>query len=142
LEREVNPRLINKEINYAVMMYQGIYDPIRDEYTTMRRSPRLRKPGEIDGLFSQAFGVYKDWGWSWPMNVRFMYNYDSLVKVLGTTYTFNAAGRTWTATGGDGRNTRRIHGGNIDRPSSQATTSSAARASSAAYLEWPTCSEA
>lgn len=102
IEAEANPRLINKEINFAMLIYDGIYNPVRDEFTTMRRSSRLRREGEIDGLFSRAFNVYKDWGWSWPQNVRFLYNYDSLTAVLGTQYTVTAAGRTWTATGETG----------------------------------------
>ncbi|MEZ0248100.1 MAG: molybdopterin-dependent oxidoreductase [Thermoproteus sp.] len=102
LEAQVNPRIINKEINYAVLLYQGIYDPIRDEFTTMRRSNKLRRPGEIDGTFSSQFGVYKNWGWSWPMNVRFMYNYDSLVAVLGKPDVITAAGKQWTVTGETG----------------------------------------
>lgn len=102
LEAEVNPRLINKEINFSVLIYDGIYNPVRDEFTTMRRDPTLRKEGEIDGLFSKEFKVYKNWGWSWPMNVRFLYNYDSLVKVLGRSYTVRAAGREWVVTGETG----------------------------------------
>ncbi len=68
----------------------------------MRRNSTLRKEGEIDGLFSKAFGVYKNWGWSWPQNVRLLYNYDSLVAVLGTSYRFTAAGKEWVATGETG----------------------------------------
>jgi len=59
IEAEVNPRIINKEINFTTLIYQGIYDPIRDEFTTMRRVAQLRRPGQIDGTFSQEFGVYK-----------------------------------------------------------------------------------
>ena len=102
IEAAANPRIISKEINYAVFIYQGIYDPVRDEFTPMRRNNRLRKPGEIDGTFSQEFKVYKDWGWSWPMNVRFMYNYDSLQAVLGKADVVTAAGKQWTVTGETG----------------------------------------
>lgn len=102
IEAEVNPRIINKEINFAMLMYQGMYDPIRDEFTSMRRSSRLREPGEIDGVFSSMFKVYKDWGWSWPMNVRFMYNYDSLLVALGHPVTVTAAGQQYTVTGETG----------------------------------------
>ncbi|ACB39987.1 molybdopterin-dependent oxidoreductase [Pyrobaculum neutrophilum] len=102
IEAEVNPRLINKEINFAVFIYQGIYDPIRDEFTTMRRSTRLRGEGEIDGVFSRQFKVYKDWGWSWPMNVRFLYNYDSLKAVLGAEAKVKAAGKEYVVTGETG----------------------------------------
>jgi len=99
IEAEVNPRIINKEINITALIYQGIYDPIRDEFTTMRRVAQLRRPGEIDGIFSQEFGVYKDWGWAWPANVRLAYNYDSLKAVLGRTDKVYAAGKEWEVTG-------------------------------------------
>ncbi|MCY0890520.1 MAG: formate dehydrogenase subunit alpha [Pyrobaculum arsenaticum] len=102
IEAEVNPRIINKEINFTTLIYQGIYDPIRDEFTTMRRIAQFRKPGQIDGTFSQEFRVYKDWGWSWPMNVRFLYNYDSLKAVLGVVDKVSAAGKEWVVTGETG----------------------------------------
>ena len=102
IEAEANPRIITKEISYSTLIYDGIYNPVRDEFTTMRRNATLRKEGEIDGLFSKAFGVYKNWGWAWPQNVRFLYNYDSLTAVLGTSYRFTAAGKEWTATGETG----------------------------------------
>ncbi|ABL78805.1 formate dehydrogenase subunit alpha [Thermofilum pendens] len=102
IEAEVNPRIINKEINFAVLIYQGMYDPVRDEFTSMRRDKRLRQPGEIDGLFSSTFKVYKNWGWSWPMNVRILYSYTGLADTLGTTDTVYAAGRQWQATGETG----------------------------------------
>jgi formate dehydrogenase major subunit len=99
IEAEVNPRLINKEINFSILIYDGMYNPIRDEFITMRRDSTLRKEGEIDGLFSREFQVYKNWGWSWPQNVRFLYNYDSLVAVLGRNDVVRAAGREWVVTG-------------------------------------------
>ncbi len=102
IEQEVNPRLVTREINFNMLIYQGIWDPVRDEFPPMRRSRRIRKPGEIDGLFSSSFKIYKDWGWSWPMNVRLMYNLDSLVKVLGREDRVRAAGRAWKATGENG----------------------------------------
>ena len=102
IEAEVNPRLINKELNFSALIYDGIYNPVRDEFTTMRRDSTLRKEGEIDGLFSREFQVYKNWGWSWPQNVRFLYNYDSLVAVLGRNDVVRAAGREWIVTGESG----------------------------------------
>ena len=102
IEQEVNPRLIAREINFNMLIYQGIWDPIRDEFTPMRRSRRLRNPGEIDGTFSREFRIYKDWGWSWPMNVRLLYNLDSLAKVLGREETITAAGREWRVRGETG----------------------------------------
>ena len=102
IEAEVNPRIINKEINFSTLLYQGIYDPVRDTFTTMRRDNSFRKPGEIDGTFSSTFKVYKNWGWSWPMNVRFMYNYDSLQVILGKPDVVTAAGQQWTVTGETG----------------------------------------
>lgn len=102
IEAEVNPRIINKELNFSALIYDGIYNPVKDEFTTMRRDSNLRKEGEIDGMFSKAFGVYKNWGWSWPMNVRYLYNYDSLAVVLGKTDTVRAAGREWTVKGESG----------------------------------------
>jgi formate dehydrogenase major subunit len=102
VEAEANPRIINKEINYAMLIYQGMYDPVRDEFTTMRRDSSLRRPGQIDGVFSSTFKVYKNWGWSWPMNVRFMYNYDSLQVMLGKPDVVAAAGTQWTVTGETG----------------------------------------
>jgi formate dehydrogenase major subunit len=102
IEAEVNPRLINKELNFSALIYDGIYNPIRDEFTTMRRDSTLRKEGEIDGLFSREFQVYKNWGWSWPQNVRYLYNYDSLVAVLGRKDVVRAAGREWIVTGESG----------------------------------------
>lgn len=102
IEAEVNPRIIYKEINFTTLIYQGIYDPIRDEIITMKRIAQLRRPGQIDGTFSSKFEVYKDWGWSWPMNVRFLYNYDSLKAVLGVTDKVYAAGREWEVAGETG----------------------------------------
>ncbi|MFP3168265.1 MAG: molybdopterin-dependent oxidoreductase [Thermoproteus sp.] len=102
IEAEVNPRIINKEINYTMLIYQGMYDPVRDTFTTMRRNNALRNPGEIDGTFSSTFKVYKNWGWSWPLNVRFMYNYDSLQIALGHPDVVTAAGKQWTVTGETG----------------------------------------
>lgn len=102
VEAEVNPRIISKEINFTVLIYQGIYDPVRDEFTPMRRSRRLRKPGEIDGMFSSKFGVYKDWGWAWPMNVRVQYSMTALTDVLGTSDTVYASGQQWRVTGETG----------------------------------------
>ncbi|MDM7275467.1 MAG: molybdopterin-dependent oxidoreductase [Thermoprotei archaeon] len=102
IEAEANPRIINKEINFTVQIYDGMYDPVRDKFLTMRRETTLRKPGDIDGLFSRAFNVYKDFGWSWPHNVRFLYNYDTLVAVLGTSYKVKAAGVEWVVTGETG----------------------------------------
>ncbi len=102
IEAEVNPRIINKEINFSVLIYQGIYDPVRDEFTSMRRSRRFRKPGEIDGTFSSKFGIYKDWGWAWPMNVRVKYSMTALLDVLGAPDTVYADGREWKVTGETG----------------------------------------
>ncbi len=102
IEQEVNPRLVTREINFNMLIYQGIWDPVRDEFTPMRRSRRIREPGEIDGTFSSEFKIYKDWGWSWPMNVRLLYNLDSLVKVLGKEETIRVAGREWRVTGETG----------------------------------------
>ena len=101
-EAEANPRLIHREINFAMLIYQGIWNPIKDEYTAMRRSNILRRPGEIDGTFSSSFQYYKDWGWSWPMNVRSMYNLRSLEAQLGRAEKVVAAGREWTVTGETG----------------------------------------
>ena len=102
VEAEVNPRIINKEINFAVLIYHGMYDPIRDEYLSMKRSLKIRKPGEIDGTFATKFGFYKDWGWSWPANVRVMYSTTILVDTLGTTDKVYANGQTWEVTGETG----------------------------------------
>jgi formate dehydrogenase major subunit len=99
IEAEVNPRLIHKEINFTMLIYDGMYNPIRDQFMSMKRIPTLRKEGDIDGLFSKEFKVYKDWGWAWPMNVRLAYNYDSLVAVLGRKDVVRAAGREWVVTG-------------------------------------------
>jgi formate dehydrogenase major subunit len=102
MEAEANPRIINKEINFAVLIYHGIYDPVRDEFTTMRKSTRIRLPGEIDGAFSQKFGIYKDWGWSWPMNVRVLYCSDALSVMFGIVDKVQAAGKVWEVTGETG----------------------------------------
>ncbi|MFN7104979.1 MAG: molybdopterin-dependent oxidoreductase, partial [Pyrobaculum sp.] len=102
IESEVNPRIINKEINFAVLIYQGIYDPIRDEFTTMRRKTVIRKRGQIDGLFSETYVLYKDWAWTWPMNVKIGYNYDGLKATLGTHDVVIAGGREWVVTGESG----------------------------------------
>ncbi len=102
VEAEANPRIMAREINFNMLIYQGMWDPIRDEFTPMRRSNRLRSPGEIDGVFSSEFKIYKDWGWSWPMNVRLMYNLDSLKAVLGREETVRAAGREWRVAGETG----------------------------------------
>ncbi|AKG38247.1 MAG: molybdopterin-dependent oxidoreductase [Infirmifilum sp.] len=102
IESEVNPRIINKEINFGMLIYHGMYDPVRDVFTSMRRDRKLRKPGEIDGLFSSSFNIYKDWGWAWPMNVRILYAYTDLVDQLGKTDTIRAAGKEWTASGETG----------------------------------------
>ncbi len=101
-EAEANPRLIHREINFAMLIYQGIWNPIRDEYTAMRRSARLRGEGEVDGEFSRAFGIYKDWGWSWPMNVRVMYSRDALEVQAGRRAQVHANGDMYVATGETG----------------------------------------
>ncbi|MEM4970260.1 MAG: molybdopterin-dependent oxidoreductase, partial [Sulfolobales archaeon] len=101
VEREVNPRLISKEINFSMLLYQGVYDPIRDEIRSMRRDTRIRGDDEIDGVFSRKFNVYKDWGFSWPQNVRFMYNYDSLLKYGGCVHV-RASGKIWEVCGETG----------------------------------------
>lgn len=105
VEAEVNPRLIAREINFSMLIYQGLWDPIRDEFLPMKRSLRIREEWEIDGVFSRVgkyTAIYKEWGYSWPMNVRLLYNYDSIKKILGREITVKAAGRTWTVTGETG----------------------------------------
>lgn len=102
IESEVNPRIIYKELNFNMLIYHGMYDPIRDEFKAMKRINELRKPGQIDGLFSQVFNVYKDWGWAWPMNVRIKYTYDALPTVVGKSDVVKAAGREWVVTGETG----------------------------------------
>ncbi|HIQ29375.1 MAG TPA: formate dehydrogenase [Candidatus Caldiarchaeum subterraneum] len=102
VEAEVNPRLIAREINFAMLIYQGLWDPIRDEFTPERRGVNLREEHEIDGVFSKEFKIFKNWGCSWPKNVRLLYNLDSLKKVLGKTVKIVAAGREWEVTGETG----------------------------------------
>ncbi|MEM0471333.1 MAG: molybdopterin-dependent oxidoreductase [Sulfolobales archaeon] len=102
LEEQVNPRIINKEINFSMLLYQGLYDPVRDIFRSMSRDNSLRNEEEIDGLFSKIYKVYKNWGWSWPQNVRFMYNYDSLSISVGRCINIEAAGRRWVVCGETG----------------------------------------
>lgn len=102
LERSVNPRIIHKEINFAMLLYHGIYDPVRDVFRSMSRDSSLRSEDEIDGAFSRTFKVYKNWGFSWPQNVRFMYNYDSLLIGTGECVEIEAAGKRWRACGETG----------------------------------------
>lgn len=102
IEAEVNPRLITKEINFSLLIYDGIYNPVKDEYTSMRRNPSLRRPGDIDGTYSQLFNVVKDWGWSWPQNVRIRYTRDAILVATGKPDRVYAAGKEWLVTGETG----------------------------------------
>ncbi len=68
----------------------------------MRRDTGIRRDDEIDGVFSRKFNVYKDWGFSWPQNVRFMYNYDSLLK-YGGCIQVRASGKIWEVCGETGK---------------------------------------
>jgi len=102
IEAEVNPRIINKEVNFATLIYDGMYNPVTDEFTSMRRDRRIRSPQEIDGYFAQKFTLYKDWGWSWPQNVRLMYTLDALAVAEGQPVKIVVGGKEYTVTGETG----------------------------------------
>lgn len=102
VEAEVNARLISKEINFSMMIYDGMYNPVKDEFTTMRRNPALRRPGDVDGTFSALFNVSKDWGWAWPHNVRIKYARDALLVATGKPDKIVVGGKEYIVTGETG----------------------------------------
>ncbi len=84
-----DPELIYKEIDLAVDLYNGQYDWYEHKILAKRRSPILRREDEIDGILDRTFKLHKDWGWTWPKNVRILYNMWTLSKTLGKTTEFN-----------------------------------------------------
>ncbi|ABM80894.1 molybdopterin-dependent oxidoreductase [Hyperthermus butylicus] len=91
--QEVDPVLVYKEIDAAVDLYYGQYDWAHDKILAMRRISAPRVPGQPDGLIDSGelehpggkapLRLYKDWGWSWPRNVRILYNLYTLDKTFG-----------------------------------------------------------
>ena len=87
---EVDPELVYKEIDLAVDLYYGMYDWVRHENLSKRRKNILRTPDRIDGILDAKYEMHKDWGWTWPRNVRILYNLWTLEKTLGMTKTYVA----------------------------------------------------
>jgi len=95
---EVDAELVYREIDAAVDLYNGWYDWVRMYPLAKRMNPAPRKPGMVDGLIDSGLLVhpgsktplrmYKDWGWSWPKNVRVLYDLWTLSKTFGKTVTW------------------------------------------------------
>ncbi len=94
--QEIDPVLVYKEIDAAVDLYYGQYDWYHNRVLAMRRVSAPRVPGaQPDGLLDSGtlehpggkapLRLYKDWGWSWPRNVRILYNLYTLKKTFGKT---------------------------------------------------------
>ena len=93
--QEVDPVLVYKEIDAAVDLYYGQYDWAHNKILAMRRISAPRVPGQPDGLLDSGelthpggkapLRLYKDWGWSWPRNVRILYNLYTLKKTFNKT---------------------------------------------------------
>ncbi len=90
--RDVDPELIYKEIDLAVDLYNGMYDWVAHRNLSKRRYNFLRTSDQIDGELDNTYLMYKNWGWSWPKNVRILYNLWTLQKTLGKTRTYRASG--------------------------------------------------
>jgi formate dehydrogenase major subunit len=86
---EVDPEIVYREIDLAVDLYHGLYDWVERKALAKRFIASPRRPSDIDGLWDHIevnghpYRIYKDWGWSWPRNVRILYNLDGLEKVAG-----------------------------------------------------------
>ncbi|UXD21682.1 formate dehydrogenase [Ignicoccus pacificus DSM 13166] len=90
---EVNPRIVYREIDAAVDLYNGMYDWAHMYPLAKRRVAQPRSVKEVDGLLDSGalkhpntntpLRLYKDWGWSWPKNVRILYNLWTLEKTFG-----------------------------------------------------------
>ena len=93
--KEIDPVLVYKEIDAAVDLYYGQYDWAHNKILAMRRISAPRVPGQPDGILDSGeltypganakLRLYKDWGWSWPRNVRILYNLYTLKKTFGKT---------------------------------------------------------
>ncbi|MDK2464331.1 MAG: molybdopterin-dependent oxidoreductase [Candidatus Korarchaeota archaeon] len=91
---EADPELVYREIDIAVDLYNGMYDWVRHKNLSKRRIPILRSEDQIDGILDRIYLMHKDWGWSWPKNVRILYNLWTLSKTLERTVTYRfPAGR-------------------------------------------------
>jgi len=89
---EVSAKLVYREIDAAVDLYNGMYDWAHMYPLAKRRIAAPRQIGEVDGLLDSGalkhpntrtpLRLYKDWGWSWPKNVRILYNLWTLEKTF------------------------------------------------------------
>jgi len=103
--REVDPVLVYKEVDAAVDLYYGHYDWAHDKILAMRRISAPRVPGQPDGLLDSGvlehpggkapLRLFKDWGWSWPRNVRILYNLYTLEKTFGRKDSFTFEAGKW-----------------------------------------------
>ena len=91
---EADPEIIYREIDLAVDLYSGMYDWAAMKPLAKRLSAAPRSPSDIDGLWDhitvngRPYRIWKDWGVTWPKNVRILYNLDGLEKVAGKTASF------------------------------------------------------
>jgi len=91
---EVDPELVYREIDLAVDLYSGMYDWAAMRPLAKRLSAAPRSPSDIDGLWDhitvngRPYRIWKDWGVTWPKNVRILYNLDGLEKLAGKTANF------------------------------------------------------
>ncbi len=86
-----DPELVYKEIDLAVDLYNGMYDWVDGRILARRRKPALRTESDIDGILDREFLMYKDWAWTWPKNIRILYDLWTLSKTLGRTVQFTFA---------------------------------------------------
>ncbi|KSW12034.1 hypothetical protein CF15_04445 [Pyrodictium occultum] len=103
--QEVDPVLVYKEIDAAVDLYYGQYDWAHNRVLAARRVSAPRSPGQPDGLLDSGtlthpgakapLRLYKDWGWSWPRNVRILYNLYTLEKTFGRKDRFTFEAGRW-----------------------------------------------
>ncbi|MFQ5645880.1 MAG: molybdopterin oxidoreductase family protein [bacterium] len=70
---------VYREISRAVKLYDGMYDWYAAENLSRRRNPKPRNAlaglEKIDYQIDKLYNLHKNWGWSWPHNVRILYNH-------------------------------------------------------------------
>ncbi len=111
--KEIDPELVYREIDLAVDLYNGMYDWVMMMPLAKRRVSAPRRPDEIDGLLDSgmlthpggktSLRLYKNWGWSWPKNVRILYNLWSLSEMMGVKGRWTFEKGAWVVGDLDGK---------------------------------------
>ncbi|MFQ5645484.1 MAG: molybdopterin oxidoreductase family protein [bacterium] len=89
------PEMVYREISRAVKLYSGMSGP--DGKNLSRRKGGQRRTG-LDAESDRRFRLYKDWGWSWPDNVRILYHAGETGETLiptGLTAAFPGGHTFW-----------------------------------------------